>query len=103
MLLFRFQNFWCQYKQLDKLVIPPWHSPVSGTRMYKIMQRLKNVKLHVKGSPNQFFANTRYRLDQNETKLQLVKDKLLLHPDSPRLNDWIHTLLRQQEKLLLFN
>ena len=100
---FRFQNFWCQYKQLDKAVIPPWHTPVSGTQMYKIMQRLKNVKLQVKGWAHQFFGNTRYRLDQNEIKLRSVEDKLLLHPDSLRLNDWIHRLLRQREKLLLFN
>jgi len=46
---------------------------------------------------------TQYRLDQNETKLRLMEDKLLLHPDSPRLNEWIHRLLRQREKLLLFN
>ena len=32
-----------------------------------------------------------------------MEDKLLLHPDSPRLNGWIHRLLRQREKLLLFN
>ena len=71
---FRFQNFWCQYKQLDKAVIPPWHTPVSGTQMYKIMQRLKNVKLQVKGWAHQFFGNTRYRLDQNEIKLQSCND-----------------------------
>ena len=67
------------------------------------MQRLKYVKLYVKGWANQLFGNTRYRLDQNETKLRLVEDKLLLHPDSPRLNEWIHRLLCQWEKLLLFN
>ena len=71
--------------------------------MYKIMQRLKYVTLHVKGLANHLFGNTRYRLDQNETKLRLVEDKLLLHPDSPRLNEWIHRLLCQWEKLLLFN
>jgi len=59
-LSFRFQNFWCQYKQLDKVVIPQWQTPVSGTWMYKIMQRLKYVKLHVKGWAYQFFGNTRY-------------------------------------------
>ena len=32
-----------------------------------------------------------------------MEDKLLIHPDSPRLNDWMHRLLRQREKLLLFN
>ena len=67
---FRFQNFWCQYQQLDKVVIPQWQTPVSGTRMYKFMQRLKYVKLYVKGWANQLFGNTRYRLDQNETKLR---------------------------------
>ena len=51
------------------------------------MQRLKNVKVQVKGWANHFFGNTRYRLDQNEIKLRSVEEKLLLQPDSPKLND----------------
>ena len=102
-LSFRFQNFWCQYRRLDKIVILQWQTSVSGTRMYKLMQKLKYVKLHVKGWSKCFFGNTRHKLAQNETKLKILEDKLLIQPDSPRLSEWMNRLLRQREKLLMFN
>ena len=51
---FRFQNFWFQYRQLD-IVIPYWRTSISGTRMYQVMQKLKYVKLYVKGWSKGFF------------------------------------------------
>jgi len=71
--------------------------------MYQVMQKLKYVKLHVKGWSKGFVGHTQHKLVQNESKLKHVEGKLLNQPDSPRLNDLLHRLLRQREKLLLFN
>jgi len=101
---FRFYNFWFQYKQLDQVVIPQyWQTPVQGTRMYKLTQKLKYVKNQVKGWSKQFFGNSGQKLAQNENKLNMIEEKLLEQSDSPRLNAWMNRLIRQREKLLLFN
>ena len=49
------------------------------------------------------FANFRKQIEKNTNKLQLVESKLIGHPHSLRLNDWHFQLLKQREKLSLFN
>jgi len=71
--------------------------------MYKFIQKLKYVKNHVKGWSKNFFGNTQQTLAQNENKLNMLEEKLLVQSDSPRLNAWMTRLVRQREKLLLFN
>jgi len=43
------------------------------------------------------------KIEKNTTKLHYVENKLLETPDSYRLNNWHFRLIKQREKLMLFN
>jgi len=45
---FQFQNYWCQYRQLDPIVGKQWQSHDRGTKMFKLAQKLKRTKHHIK-------------------------------------------------------
>ena len=100
---FRFQNYWCQYRQLDPIVERQWHATIPGTNMYNITQKLKLTKKHVRVWAAQFIGNKHQKLLQNTQKLNLVESQLVHHPHSNRLNEWMNRLIRQREKLMLFN
>jgi len=100
---FRFQNYWCHYRQLDPIIGRQWQTTFSGTHMFKIAQKLKLTKKHVRVWASQTIGNQHQKLLRNAQKLTLVEDKLLSHPDSIRLNAWMNRLLQQREKLMLFN
>ena len=100
---FRFQNYWCQYKQLDPIVGKQWQTQVQGTKMFKLSQKLKSTKQQIKVWARTFLGNNQQKLLLNSQKIQLIEEKLVSQPNSPRLNDWLHRMLRQREKLLLFN
>ena len=48
-------------------------------------------------------GNNQQQLLRNAQKIELIEDQLSNQPNSPWLNDWLHRMLRQREKLLLFN
>jgi len=82
---FRFQNFWCQYRQLDTIVGKQWRSPVQGTKMYRLSQKLKFTKHKLKDWSRTFIGNTHQKLILNSQKLELVEEKLSNQPESCRL------------------
>jgi len=100
---FRFQNYWCQYRQLDLIVGRQWKTSVHGTKMFTIAQKLKQTKQHIKVWAKQFLGNNQRQLQFNAQKIDQIEKKLFANPDSPRLNGWLHRMLRQREKLLLFS
>jgi len=51
----------------------------------------------------QSFQIFRNQVEKNTTQLHLVESKLIADPYSHRVNDWYFRLLKQREKLLLFN
>jgi len=67
------------------------------------MQKLKNVKIEMKEWTKKLLGNTYDKLAENTCKSDYVEGKLLHDPNNHRLNAWLHWLLRQREKLLLFN
>ena len=58
------------------------------------MQKLKYVKTQLKIWSKQFSGNTQEKLSQNASKLNMIEEKLLGQPDSPRLNAWMNRLIR---------
>ena len=100
---FRFQNYWCQYKQLDPIVGKQWQTQVQGTKMFKFSQKLKSTKQQIKVWARTFLGNNQQKLLLNSQKVQLIEEKLVNQPNSSWLNDWLHRILWQREKLLLFN
>ena len=100
---FRFQNFWCQYKPLHPIVRKQWLSQIQGTNMFTLAYKLKTTKHSVRIWARQFMGHNQQKLLHNSKKIGLVEDKLIDQPNSPRLNEWMTRLLKQREKLLLYN
>ena len=65
---FRFQNYWCQYRQLDPIVGKQWQSPDRGTKMFKLAQKLKQTKQHIKNWAQSFLGNNHQKLVLNAKK-----------------------------------
>jgi len=99
----RFQNYWCQFYQLDPIIRKQWSIQPQGTKMFILTQKLKHTKQHLKEWSRKFLGNNHQRLSLNAQKIQMVEEKLINQPDSHRLNSWMNRLLVQREKLLLFN
>ena len=71
--------------------------------MYNVSQKLKKVKLDLKTWSKRTFGNFRSKLERKGEKLLHVEQKLTLQPHSARLNNWHYRLLKQREKMHLFN
>ena len=71
--------------------------------MYQVALKLKKVKSELKVWAKNQFGNFHDKITKNEDKIKYVEDKLLAQPNSLRLNSWMFRLLKQREKLLLFN
>ena len=71
--------------------------------MYSISQKLKKVKLDLKTWSKSMFDNFKSKLDSNTDKLLQVEQKLASQPNSARLNKWHYRLIKQCEKVHLFN
>ena len=71
--------------------------------MFNLAKKLKVIKHEVKDWSKTHFDNFYEKLNKNTQKIEYVKDKLTVNPDSFRLNLWLLWLLKQREKIMLFN
>jgi len=67
------------------------------------MRKLKTIKTELKPWVKSTFGNIQDKLRKNLDKISYIENKLLDSPMSFRLNDWLNRMLKQREKLLLFN
>jgi len=100
---FHIQNFWCEFQNVKSIISKIWKLPHKGTNMYKIMRKLKLVKLKFKDQSKKHIGNVHDKLSKNAQKIKYVEERFLSNPDSYRFNSWMHRLPKQREKLLLFN
>jgi len=61
------------------------------------------VKLELKDWAKKHMGNSDDKLSKNAQKLGYVEERLMANPQSYRFNFWLIHLLKQREKLLLFN
>ena len=71
--------------------------------MFKIAKELKIIKQEVKCWSKNHFGNLHNKLTHNSKRIEYVEVKLLANPESIRLNQWMTRLLKQTEKIMLFN
>ena len=100
---FRFQPNWNHYEDVHSIVNKQWSIRVNGSLMFRFAQRIKAIKKDLKQWSSTKFANYRVQIEKNTAKLQYVETKLLESPNSHQLNNWHFRLIKQGEKLLLFN
>ena len=101
--LFRYQPSWSSYDDVHCIVRKNWTGRFSGTPMFKVTRQLCCIKHDLKAWSIPKFSNFRNQVEKNTTKLHIVESKLIADPHSHRLNAWYSRLLKQREKLLLFN
>ena len=80
-----------------------WKLSVPGTSMYRLAHKLKKVKLELKSLSKSTFGNFKHKLQRNADKLLHVEQKLVAKPFNTRLNNWHYRLIKQREKMHLFN
>ena len=45
---FCFQNYWCNYQQVDNLIKKSWGVSIKGTKMFQFFKKFKLIKYEVK-------------------------------------------------------
>jgi len=71
--------------------------------MFSLVKKLKLIKKDLGVWSTKLFGNFKSKIDLNEHKLLYVEDQLLKNLDSPWFNSSYAKLIKQREKLLLFN
>ena len=101
--IFRYQPHWSHYPETRNIVSKNWVGHIPGTPMFRFTRKLRTIKSELKIWSRAKFSNFRTQVDKNTAKLQLIESRLITNPHSHRLNDWHFRLLKQRDKLLLFN
>jgi len=100
---FKYQHSWVHYHDTHCVIKRNWKATISGTPMYRVVQKLKKTKIDLKTWSKCTFGNFMHKLERNGEKLLEVEHKLTLQPHSARLNNWHYRLIKQREKMHLFN
>ncbi|KAJ8440341.1 hypothetical protein Cgig2_012777 [Carnegiea gigantea] len=100
---FRFQPNWNHYGDVHSILKKKWSMRVNGSLMFCLAQCLKAIKKDLKRWNSIKFANYGVQIKKNMTQLHYVENKLLESLDNHRLNNWHVRLIKQREKLMLFN
>ena len=100
---FRYQPHWSSYEPVSSIVRHHWSKRSTGTPMFQITRKLHSIKSELKVWSLHRFGNFRQQISKNSEKIQFVESQLLDNPNSPRLNNWHFRLIKQREKLFLFN
>jgi len=100
---FKYQHSWSHYQETHNVVKNNWKFNVRGMPMFRIAQKLKRIKVDLKTWSKCTFGNFRSKLERNNDKLLYVEEKLAIHPHNSRLNNWHYCLIKQWEKMHLFN
>ena len=85
------------------MVRQSWQLNTKGSLMFSFVKKLKAVKNELKPWAKSTFRHVQEKLQQNLDKINYVEAKLINNPASYRLNNWFNRLVKQREKLLLFN
>ena len=71
--------------------------------MAQKLENKKKIKLDLKSWSKNTLANFKNKLERNADKLLYVETKLVQNPNSARLNNWHLRLIKQREKMHVFN
>ena len=101
--LFRYQPHWSSYHDVQRIVRKNWTGHINGAPMFRFTQKLRRIKSELKIWSRSKFANFRKQVEKNSAKLQFVESLIIADPHNHRLTGWHFRLLKQRERLLLFN
>lgn len=73
---FRFKNMWCNHEALIDTVTQAWVQPILGCAMYRVMQRLKVVKVALKLMNREGFGDVEANLVKVSHELTKVQEEM---------------------------
>jgi len=85
---FRYQHSWVHYQGTHSVMKKTWQSRVHGAPMYRVIQKLKKIKLDLKWWSKATFGNFKSKLERNCEKLLVVETKLVQDLNNVPLNNW---------------
>jgi len=68
-----------------------------------IEHKIRCVKYDVQDWSKRYFGNFNDKLTKIAVKIDYMEERLIANPNSHRFNSWIQQLLKQREKIMLFN
>ena len=71
--------------------------------MFILVKNLRLIKYAIKEWSKKQFGNIHDKLVKDAARIEYVEEKLLENATNYRLNTWITRLLKQREKMMLFN
>lgn len=110
---FRFCNHWCLNEKFIETVQEGWNTSIEGYKMFKIIQKLKTLKQHLKSMDSRGQSEIHATALRAKERLLQVQDLMHQFPDNPEYANqekeaqtsykqaWTeyHTLLHQRAKL----
>lgn len=102
-LSFRFNQQWTKIEKVKEIVKKNWKTTVNGSRQFKVVSRLKKIKLAIKEWNRKHNIYSMKNLDNNQAKLKVLEEKLMENPNNENILKHYERVLKQREKILLFN
>lgn len=100
---FRFNQQWTKIGKIREIVRKGWAMSCRGSRMYRVTMKLRKIKWALKEWNKKENVWSMKNLDRNQGKLKRAKKKLVEEPDNEIRIKHYERLLKQREKILLFN
>ena len=82
---FKFFNFWADHPSFIDMVKVAWDIDVYGTPMYRLTQKLRSVKNHLKAFNFHVFSNVQEKVEEARGTLYRAQADLLSKPNDPGL------------------
>lgn len=100
---FRFYNAWTHDSEVKKIVHKYWHSFIGGSKFYTICHKLRRIKSDLKSWHSRTYGNTHKKLAENGDKLKNLESQLLQFSHNNHMEQHMHRLKKQKERLLAFS
>ncbi|XP_010665656.1 uncharacterized protein LOC104882931 [Beta vulgaris subsp. vulgaris] len=77
---FRFYNYWCHYDELLVIVRKEWEMHVSGCVMYRVVQKLRNIKIAIRRMRNKGWTDAEIAVNSARSKMVAVQNAMHENP-----------------------
>ncbi|XP_010666883.1 uncharacterized protein LOC104884000 [Beta vulgaris subsp. vulgaris] len=79
---FRFHNMWCHHQALNDAVHQVWNTHVHGCAMYRVVQKLKQVKIALKGLKKDGFGDVEATVIKAQHDLEKKQEQMHKEPSN---------------------
>lgn len=99
---FRFFNMWCDHTEFLRIVEKIWCTPIKGSNMFKVYQKLRMLRVELRMLNRKVFAMIPRKITQICRGLEEIQRDLQSNPFNAELQRTEKALMIQLQKLLLW-